>query len=69
MRRRCASADGISAKHEKNFCALVHFVGVGIFIAIDSCAIHHDVVVVVVRTWRRRKRQGLFREICRAHTS
>lgn len=63
MRRRCASTGGISAKREKIFCAVVHFVGVGIFVATDRCAIHHGVVVVVVRTWRRRKRQGLVREI------
>jgi len=42
---------------------LVHFVSVGIFIATDRCAIHDGVVVVVVRTWRRRERQELFREI------
>jgi uncharacterized membrane protein YczE len=64
MRRRCASIGGISAEHEKIFCALGHFVGGGIFVATVRCAIHHGVVVgVVVRTWRRRKRQGLFRTI------
>jgi hypothetical protein len=68
MRRRCASDVGISVKRERIFCLLVHFVGVGIFITTDRCAIH-DGVVVVVRTWRRRKRQGLFREIWRAPTS
>ena len=63
MRRRCTSAGGISAERERIFCALGHFASVGIFIATDRCAIHDGVVVVVVRTWRRRERQELFREI------
>jgi hypothetical protein len=42
----------------------VHFVGVRIFIFAEHCAIHDGVVVVVVvRTWKRRGRQSLFRKI------
>lgn len=63
MRRRCASGGGISAERERIFFTLVYFVSVKIFIFAEHCAIHDGGVVVGLRTWRRRKRQSLFRKI------
>ncbi len=69
MARRCASVAGINAEREQILSAFVHFVGVRIFIITKSCAIDDAVVVVVVlRTWRYRERQRLFRRICRVRT-